>query len=217
MKQFVTLALCASSFTALLGQCNATIPNDAFLFGVSGSAGGSDVSVFVCSFVQVMTDTDNSTIYAEDLCTVLVDGDDNVIIAQACSLLITGDNNVVHTTAASVVSNSGINNTVLICPSVDFDYSAAPDLTFCALGMAEPKWAEQLSLSPVPTPDQLTIRSDGSPLVAITLYDAQGRRMRAISASGGMASLDLRTCASGTYLVEVATDQGTVRRWVTKL
>lgn len=77
-------------------------------------------------------------------------------------------------------------------------------------GIAQPVNDQTLTMFPVPSDGVLNIRTDGTALRSVELFDAQGRSVAAYRVGGSRAELATSTLASGTYGAKITGADGSV-------
>jgi len=80
------------------------------------------------------------------------------------------------------------------------------------VGMEEPL-QQQVFIGPNPVQHTLTVRSPNAPIRTLTLYDAQGRKLRSVTGSNTMPMADL---AAGTYVLRTDLEKGVTTHRVVK-
>ena len=77
-------------------------------------------------------------------------------------------------------------------------------------------YASEIALYPNPNSGKFVIQSGVAAMKEVCVYDLQGRLLRKVAADGQTVAIDINSLPSGTYMVRIETDKGSVTKTVVK-
>ncbi|MDQ3100473.1 MAG: T9SS type A sorting domain-containing protein, partial [Bacteroidota bacterium] len=221
MKTKFTLLVGALISAGAMAQCTSNVPADAIvvvgqnsqIFSVQNQkywvCGSADSKVFNGS---------NGQIWIEEGASVSINGNNNTIYYNGSNTFgyTYSSSNLVYVNSMDNFSGAA-GNTVIPCDpgGVIFNYDNAPAESCVGVGIDDIDGL-QLSMSPNPASDILTIDPGHLIIRSVMIYDLEGREV-AIHNSTNPFAIQVGQLDAGTYYIRVVTDQGTVNQRFMKL
>lgn len=211
MKQLLTLLFTACLSIPAIAQCDVNVPSNATVIYADGTVtdGGS---FWVCAGISATFTGFAPFVYAEEGCTIMVNGMLGAFVVKSNSTVILNgnNNNVVYDGTTTFIDN-GANNISSVCPAVVLDYSNAP-AGGCSttLGIGASKKEVVISIHPNPAMAVVNVSAVGTNAVnaRITILDPRGRLVGSLERSftDGNIALPIVELAEGLYTIRIEAD-----------